>query len=333
VIVRRNMLNNYPYLGFPIDSKIFTHLMSDADSEVRLAVLPIASQLLPLDVFIDNAKKLMNDSNMLIRMNLVRELSMKRNNMLQPMLKEMTLDQDKEVSTEAKLGLFELIPTASAYEIFLNDYRGGLLNEAQMLRVVEMLPYLGVSAQDLALKLLDIENNTLRRALVFQLFRLKMDIAHPEIVSRLMNDNSIEVRNMIINHYNMNPDQVTKEMLNDWIKSEHENVRGAAINYISRLESDLAADYLEDLMIDDDLQIRIMAIQVFAQRRLPRYDKILEMTLHDENTEVQKQAVQLIIQLMGKEGADILMNFVTKNKELPLSEYIRNVLRNYGYNQ
>ncbi len=330
VVVRRNMISRYNFLGINIPPEVFVRLLQDEDLEVRSSVLPLAARYLEFPLFVEKAAVVADDESPILRLSLIRELYPR--SALRPirLLQKLTQDEDPEVATAAKLQLFNNAPDLGLYQSLVERFDEGRLNANQSERLVQLVERLEEveEREGYLLQFLEFSEESLRVIAARHFFNFGLEERYPEKLITLLEDPSMNVRSQVISHYSRHRDKLQSIGWEVWLTSEFKDVRLALVRLSSGLSRDEAEGLLFDLLLDDEIDVRVEALNMYSRLRLEGFEKVLEMTLRDENVTIQKRAVQNILQLMGESGRALLENYL-ENEDLaaPLSVYIKSQLK------
>ena len=114
VVVRRNMLNYYFYLGIQLPETVLLSLLRDEDDMVRLEALRLATRITRHSTVLKEAESLVADPLQSIRLLFANMLAMDRTGSAIPWLELLLKDENAEVVNEAELSLFRLQPNFPA---------------------------------------------------------------------------------------------------------------------------------------------------------------------------------------------------------------------------
>jgi len=330
VVVRRNMVSRYNFLGINIPPEIFVRLLQDEDLEVRSLALPLAARNLDFSLFVEKAAVLVDDESPILRLSLIRELFPRGAVKPIQLLQKLTQDENPEVATAAELQLFNNAPDLSLYQSLVERFDEGSLNANQSERLVQLVGRLQDTAERdrFVLQFLESPEETLRVIATRHFLSFKLGERYPEKLVVLLEDSSQNVRSQVISHYSRNREKLQSQDWEDWLASDYKDVRMALVRLATGLPREEASEVLFDLLLDDEIDVRVAALTMYSRLRLDGFEKILEMTLRDENVIIQKRAVQNILQLMGEPGRVLLEDYLKdEGAATPLSAYIRSQLK------
>ena len=208
------------------------------------------------------------------------------------------------------------------YEDLIEDIENSDMSLTQKTRVIQMVYYLNSQAEPYVLRFIKLKDAVLRNISAQQFFAMKMNRSNPQLVPEFARDSSANVRAQAFRYYLRTNEDISPEILDEWLVSDHQDVRMGLLRCTSKLANPAAEEYLLELMIDDDTMIRMQALRQYGSRQLSGYQKMLTFSLADENEEIQKLSAKLIFQLMGVEGRNVLINYINKNPGTPLAVYI-----------
>lgn len=330
VVVRRNMISRYNFLGINVPTEVFVRLLQDEDLEVRSSVLPLAAQHLDFPLFVEKAAVVADDESPILRLSLIQELYPRSALKPIPLLQKLTQDADPEVATAAELQLFNNAPDLQLYQSLVERFENGSLSASQNERLVQLVERLGETEErdQFLLRFLETSEESLRVTATRHFFSFGLEERYPEKIPALLEDPSINVRSQVILHYSRHRDKLRSLDWEDWSASEYKDVRLALVRLATGLPREEAAELLFELLLDDETDVRVEALTMYSRLRLDGFEKMLEMTLRDESVAIQKRAVQNILQLMGEPGRALLEDFL-KNEDAatPLSVYIKSQLK------
>ena len=330
VVVRRNMISRYNYLGINIPQEIFVRLLQDEDLEVRSLVLPLAARHLEFPLFVEKAAVVADDESPILRLSLIRELYPR--SALKPiqLLEKLTQDSDPEVATSAELQLFNNAPHLQLYKALVERFNRGELNANQSERLVQLVERLMETEERdrFLLQFLESPDEAVRVAAVRHFFQLGLVESHPDKSVAVLEDPSSNVRSQAVSYYRRYRDKVPSPDWGVWLESEFKDVRLALVRLATGLPREEAGELLFDLLLDDEIDVRAEALTMYSLLRLDGFEKMLEMTLGDESVVIQKRAVQNILQLMGEPGRALLEDYVKdEGAATPLSVFINSQLK------
>lgn len=330
VVVRRNMISRFNYLGINMPEEVFARLLQDEDLEVRSTVLPLAARYLNFSLFVEKAAVVASDESPILRLSLIRELYPRSALKPIPLLQTLTEDADPEVATAAELQLFNNAPDLQLYKSLVERFEKGNLNANQREELVQLVARLEETEERdrFLMQFLETSEEALRVVATRHFFNLGLVEVYSEKLVSLLEDPSINVRSQVVSHYSRYRDEIQSSDLAIWLESEFTDVRLALVRLATGLPHEEAGGLLFDLLLDDETDVRVAALNMYSRLRLDGFEKILEMTLRDESVTIQKRAVQNILQLMGESGRTLLENFVENEGEgTPLSVYINSRLK------
>lgn len=330
VVVRRNMISRYSYLGISIPEEVFARLLKDEDLEVRSLVLPLAASHLDFELFVEKVAVVADDESPILRLSLIRELYPRGPLKPIPLLQKLTQDTDPEVATAAELQLFNNAPDLQLYQSLVERFEKGNLNANQREQLVQLVGRLEETEErDRFLRqYLENSEEALRVVATRHFFNFGLGEFYPEKLVTLLEDPSINVRSQVISHYSRRRDEMPSSDWSVWMESEFADVRLALVRLAVGLPREEASGVLFDLLLDDEINVRVAALNMYSRLRLDGFEKILEMTLRDENVTIQKRAVQNILQLMGEPGRVLLEEYLeSEGVATPLSVYINSQLK------
>ncbi len=330
VVVRRNMISRYDFLGINIPPEVFVRLLQDKDLEVRSSVLPLAARHLEFPLFVEKAAVVADDESPILRLSLIRELYPR--SALKPirLLEKLTQDADPEVATAAELQLFNNAPDLQLYQSLVERFENGSLNSNQSERLVQLVERLGETEErdQFLLRFLATSEQSLRVIATRYFFDFGLEERYPEKIVTFLEDPSINVRSLVVSHYSRHRDKLQSLDWEVWLVSEYKDVRLALVRLSNGLAREEAEGWLFDLLLDDEIDVRVEALNMYSRLRLDGFEKMLEMTLRDENVTIQKRAVQNILRLMGEPGRELLEDYLeNEDAATPLSVYIRSQLK------
>lgn len=330
VVVRRNMISRYNYLGINLPPEIFVRLLQDEDLEVRSSVLPLAARHLDFSMFVEKAAIVADDESPILRLSLIRELYPRSTLKPIELLQKLTRDADPEVATAAELQLFNNTPDLRLYKSLVERFNRGELNAIQRERLVQLVERLEETEERdrFLLQFLENSEEALRVLATRQFFKFGLGELYPEKRVTLLEDPSLNVRSQVVLHYSRHRDKVQAPDWDVWLESEFKDVRLALVRLAVGLPREEATGLLFDLLLDDEIDVRLEALNMYSRLRLDGFEKILERTLQDESVAIQKRAVQNILQLMGEPGRALLEDYLKdEGAPSPLSLYIKSQMK------
>ena len=139
VVVRRNMISKYNYLGVKVPQEVFVRMLQDEDLEVRSSVLPLVARHLEFSLFVEKAAVVADDESPILRLSLIRELYPRSALKAIQLLQKLTQDADPEVATAAELQLFNNAPDLRLYKSLVERLDKGSLNTSQRTQLVQLV--------------------------------------------------------------------------------------------------------------------------------------------------------------------------------------------------
>lgn len=330
VVVRRNMISKYNYLGVKVPQEVFVRMLQDEDLEVRSSVLPLVARHLEFSLFVEKAAVVADDESPILRLSLIRELYPRSALKAIQLLQKLTQDADPEVATAAELQLFNNAPDLRLYKSLVERMNKGSLNTSQRTQLVQLVERLEeTEARDgYLLQFLEISEEASRVVATRQFFKFDLGEVYTETLATLLEDPALNVRSQVVLYYSRNRDKIQSLDLEVWLESEFKDVRVALVRLADGLPREEAADVLFDLLLDDEIDVRVEALTMYSRLRLGGFEKMLEMTLQDESIVIQKRAVLNILQLMGDPGRALLEDYLKDEGAVsPLSLYIKSQLK------
>ena len=330
VVVRRNMISGYNYLGINVPSEVFARLLQDEDLEVRSSVLPLAARHLDFSLFVEKAAVVADDESPILRLSLIRELYPRSALKPIPLLQKLTQDADPEVATAAELQLFNNAPDLRLYKSLFERFDKGSLNANQRAQLVQLVERLEETEERdrFLLQFLEVSEEALRVVAARHFFNFGLGELFPEKLVTLLEDPSLNVRSQVILHYNRHRDEMQSPYWEVWLESEFTDVRLALVSLATGLPREEASGLLFDLLLDEEINVRVAALTMYSRLRMDGFEKMLEMTLRDESVTIQKRAVENILQLMGEPGRVLLEDYLeSEGVAAPLSVYINSQLK------
>lgn len=323
VVVRRNMLNYYFYLGIQLPETILLSLLEDEDDHVRLEALRLSSRITRHATVLKQAEKLVVDSVQSIRLLFANMLGNDRTGSAMPWLEMMLEDADTEVVNEAQLSIFRLRPSLAMARTMTEAVLSGLYNQEQGTTFIKNLSILGIEARVLVDQLLQSENPS------YRLEALRIYLGYADIkgdsalILELAQDKSERVRIQILNFLRSSREKVPEKIIEGLAFARDSKVRETALTLTRRYDDKDAEPLLFDFLIDEDSRIRMMALDELVRRSLPGVRETLHLSIEDNDWLIQRRAVMHLIGMNDPEELNFLKSVVDKDPQHPLSLYIK----------
>ncbi|MCB1123088.1 MAG: HEAT repeat domain-containing protein, partial [Verrucomicrobiae bacterium] len=295
VIVRRNMLSFYFYLGVQLPESILLSLLEDEDDMVRLEALRLCVRISQFAVVVKQAESLVNDPVQSIRMLFANMLGNNRDAESVEWLEILLKDESEEVANEAELSLFRIRPNLGGASRLLDFVLAGRFSEEQSNNYIKTLSILGKTADQLIERLLDSDNPTYRlEALRIFLTYADLDDDTKRIL-QMAQDKSERVRAQVLNYLRAARETLPPRLVEGLAFARDSKVRETALALTRRFDSDEAEPLLFDFLIDEESRIRMMAIDEIVRRNIPGLRDTLHLSLEDDDWLIQRRAVTHLI--------------------------------------
>ncbi len=323
IVVRRNMLNYYFYLGIQLPETVLLSLLEDSDDRVRLEALRLSARINRHAVVLKQAEKLVVDSVQNIRLLFANMLATDRTSSAMPWLERLLKDDDSEVVNEAQLSMFRLNPSLSMAHKMTEAVLAGRFNQEQGTTFIKNLTVLGTDVRGLVDQLLKSDNPSYRlEALRIYLGYADMKADSSRILG-LAQDKSERVRVQVLNFLRSSRDKVPEKIIEELAFARDSKVRETALSLTRRYEDKEAEPLLFDFLIDEDSRIRMMALDELVRRGLPDVKETLHLSIEDSDWLIQRRAVMHLIGMNDPEELNFLKSVVDKDPQHPLALYIK----------
>jgi HEAT repeat protein len=323
VVVRRNMLSYYFFLGIQLPETILISLLDDDDDMVRLEALRLCIRITRFDTVIKQAERLSVDPVKSIRMLFTNMLGNDRTPQAEKWLEVVLKDEDIEVVHEAELSAFRLRPDFQAAKTLTERVLAGQLNQEQGTTFIQTLALLRERAHGLVDQLLESENPT------YRLEALRIYLGYADLrkdtdrILALADDKSERVRIQVLNFLRGSRDQVPPKLIEGLSYARDAKVRETALNLTRFFSNEDAEPLLFDFLIDEESRLRMMAIDELVRRGSPDVRETLHLSLEDNDWLIQRRAVTHLIGLNDPEELNLLKSIVDKEPDSSLSLYIK----------
>ena len=194
VVVRRNMLSDYFFLGIQLPDSTLLTLLADEDDLVRLEALRLAGRLSRIGAVLQLASLLVEDPVQSIRLLFANILGSHDISGGIEWLEILLEDRDDEVVKEAELSLFRIRPHAREALRLTEHLMTGSFNQQQGLVFIQSLSQLKEQGRPFFESILESENPT------YRLEALRLFLAYADFqvdagkLAGLANDKSERVR-------------------------------------------------------------------------------------------------------------------------------------------
>ena len=331
VVVRRNMLSEYFFLGIQLPELTLLELLDDEDDLVRLEALRLAGRLARLGPILQMASPLAQDPVQSIRLLFANTLGNHRLSGAIPWLELLLDDGDDEVVKEAELSLFRIHPHVRE-ALRLTEYvMAGTFNQQQGVAFIHSLVLLRERGRPFADSILESNNPT------YRLEALRIFLAHAELpadagkLAKLANDKSERVRLYLTGYLITNRKKAPLSLIEDLALARHEKMRQTALTLTRELPQNLAESLLLDFLIDEAPQLRMQALDELKRRQYRDIRKILRLSLEDSDSLVQRRSVELLMALNDPEELKYLKSVMEKDPNSRLAHYIKDqILKRLG---
>ena len=331
VVVRRNMLSEYFFLGIQLPDSTLLELLGDEDDLVRLEALRLAGRLSRLDPVIRMASPLVEDPVRSIRLLFANTMGNHRLTAGIAWLERLLGDGDDEVVKEAELSLFRIYPHVRE-ALRLTEYvLTGTFNQQQGVAFIRSLSLLRERGRLFAESILDSDNPTYRlEALIIFLAHVELS-ANAGKLAELADDKSERVRLHLAGYLIANRKKVPVSLIEDLALARHEKMRQTALTLTRELPQNLAEMLLLDFLIDETPRLRMQALDELNRRQYRDIRKILRLSLEDPDGLVQRRSVELLIALNDPEELKYLISVMERDPKSPLARYMKDqMLRRLG---
>ena len=229
VVVRRNMLSHYFFLGVQLPEPILLALLEDDNDLVRLEALRLAGRILRFTTILKQAFNLVEDSVQSIRLLFANTLGRQPISGGIEWLETLLKDEDDEVVKEAELSLFRIRPNTRE-ALRLTDYvMKGSFNNQQGITFIQILPLLKEKSRPFAESILESEHTNYR----LEALRVFLAYANLQVdrekLAKLANDRSERVWSHLMNYLQANRKTVPASLIGDLALARHEKVREIAL--------------------------------------------------------------------------------------------------------
>jgi HEAT repeat protein len=323
VVVRRNMLSYYFFLGIQLPETILVSLLQNEDDMVRLEALRLSVRITRFATVMKQAETLSVDPLKSIRLLFTNMLGDNRTPGAMEWLELLLKDADTEVVHEAELSLFRIGPTFDSASRLTDLVLTGQFNEEQGKTLIQTLAILGERSQSLIDRLLESDNPSYRlEALRIYLGYADLRKDTKEILA-LANDKSERVRSQVLNFLRSSRDQVPTQLVEGLSYARDSSVRETGLTLTRYFSNEDAEPLLFDFLIDEEARLRMMAIDELVRRKASDIRETLHLSLEDSDWLIQRRAVAHMIGFNDPEELNYLKAKVEKDPKNPLSLYIK----------
>jgi HEAT repeat protein len=323
VVVRRNMLSYYFFLGIQLPETILGSLLEDEDDQVRLEALRLCVRITRYATVLQQAEKLVVDPVQSIRLLFANMLGSNRNLDAGPWLEKLLEDSDEEVVSEAELSIFRIRPRIEDAHRLMESVLTGRFNQEQGTTFIKTLSILGNSAKGLIDQLLQSDNPNYRLE-ALRLFLGYADVDRDQKgILDLAQDKSEGVRIQVLNYLRSQREPLPAKLIEGLAYARDSKVRETALSLTRRFDDDDAEPLLFDFLIDEEPRLRMMALDELVRRDLPEVRETLHLSLEDSDWLIQRRAVTHLIGLNDPEELNFLKALVEKDPQQPLALYIK----------
>ena len=323
LVVRRNMLSYYFFLGIQLPETILISLLQDDDDIVRLEALRLSIRITRFATVIKQAETLSVDPVKSIRLLFTNMLGDNRTPGAMEWLEIVLKDEDSEVVHEAELSLFRIGPTFDTARRLTDLVLTGQFNGEQGKKFIQTLSILGERAQSLIDRLLQSDNPSYRLEAV-RIYLGYADLRRDtKEILRLANDKSEHVRSQVLNFLRSSRDRVPIQLIEGLSYARDTRVRETGLSLTRLFSNEDAEPLLFDFLIDENARLRMMAIDEFVRRKTSTTKETLRLSLEDSDWLIQRRAVTHLIGLNDPEELNYLKAMVEKDPKNPLALYIK----------
>ena len=331
VVVRRNMLSDYFFLGIQLPESTLLTLLADEDDLVRLEALRLAGRLSRIAAVLQLASLLVEDPVQSIRLLFANILGSHDISGGIEWLEILLEDGDDEVVKEAELSLFRIRPRAREALRLTEHLMTGSFNQQQGLVFIQSLSQLKEQGRPFLDSILESGNPTYRLA------ALRLFLAYADFqvdagkLAGLANDKSERVRLYLAGYLLANRKKVPAALIEDLAFARHEKMRETALILTRELPQNRAEMLLLDFLIDETPRLRAQALDELKLRQYSDIRNILHLSLADPDGLVQRRSVVLLIGLNDPGELNYLKSVMEKDPKSPLAQYIKDqMLRRLG---
>lgn len=331
VVVRRNMLSDYFFLGIQLPESTLLTLLADEDDLVRLEALRLAGRLSRIDAILQMASLLVEDPVQSIRLLFANLLGSHNVSGGIEWLELLLEDRDDEVVKEAELSLFRILPHVREALRLTEHLMTGAFNQQQGLVFIQSLSLLKEQGRPFLESILESGNPT------YRLEALRLFLAHADIqvdaakLADLANDRSERVRLYLAGYLMTNRKKVPVSLIEDLTFARHDKMRETAMVLTRELPQNQAETLLLDFLIDETPRLRAQALDELKLRQYGDIRKILHLSLKDPDGLVQRRSVVLLIGLNDPEELNYLISVMEEDPKSQLAHYIKDqMLRRLG---
>lgn len=323
VVVRRNMLNYYFYLGIQLPETVLSSLLEDTDDMVRLEALRLSARINRHTTVLEQAESLVVDSVQSIRLLFANMLATDRMGSAMPWLEILLEDDNAEVVNEAQLSMFRLNPSFPMAQKITQAVLAGSYNQEQGTTFIKNLTILGTDVRSLVDQLLESDNPA------YRLEALRIYLGYADIkgdssrILDLAQDKSERVRIQVLNFLRSSREKVPEKIIEELAFARDSKVRETALGLTRRYDDKAAEPMLFDFLIDEDSHIRMMALDELVRRGMPDVKETLHLSMEDSDWLIQRRAVIHLIGMNDPEELNFLKSVVGKDPQHPLALYIK----------
>ena len=323
VVVRRNLLSYYFFLGIQLPEIILLSLLEDDDDLVRLEALRLCIRITRFSTVLKQAELLVEDPLLSIRLLFANMLGNDRAEGALPWLERLLKDSDPEVVNEAELSVFRLRPTREGAQRLIEWVLTGQFNQEQGITFIRTLSLLRGSIPVLIDRLLSSDNPT------YRLEALRIYLSYADVnkngdrILELANDKSERVRVQVLNFLRGLRDAVPPGIIEGLSYARDAKVRETALSLTRNFTNEDAEPLLLDFLIDEQARLRMLAIDELVRRGVSGLRETLRLSLEDTDWLIQRRAVTHLIGLNDPQELNYLKEIVEKDPNHPLSLYIK----------
>ncbi|MDA0349531.1 MAG: HEAT repeat domain-containing protein [Verrucomicrobia bacterium] len=323
VVVRRNMLSYYFFLGIQLPETILISLLQNEDDMVRLEALRLSVRIIRFATVMKQAETLSVDPVKSIRLLFTNMLGDNRTPGAREWLELLLKDADTEVVHEAELSLFRMGPTFDSARRLTDLVLTGQFNEEQGKTFIQTLAILGERSQSLIDRLLESDNPS------YRLEALRIYLGYADLrkdtkkILVLANDKSERVRSQVLNFLRSSRDRVPTQLVEGLSYARDSSVRETGLTLTRYFSNEDAEPLLFDFLIDEEARLRMMAIDELVRREASDIRETLHLSLEDSDWLIQRRAVTHLIGFNDPEELNYLKAKVEKDPKNSLSLYIK----------
>ncbi|WP_309400505.1 HEAT repeat domain-containing protein [Cerasicoccus maritimus] len=326
-VVRRNMLINFNNLSITLPQEVLVQLMEDPDRGVRLDAIPLAINYAEPALWVEPAQRIVEGDDPAALQRLTAELGRRGSNEGIELLQEISALDNQEIAAEAHLALFRWTGSPAELDWLIKALAAGRLSQDQGQRLLQIMRGYHELAVPLAPSLTELKSTVLRAEAVRLYLGLELANDNPEVMARLLNDPSQEIRAMVVSHYNARPQLVTDELVLSLLDNPYSDVRASLVQMAIRQPRKKAENLLYDLMLDEAVDVRVASMEAISALQFEGWTDIVAASLEDPDIAMQRSAVVILLrERQFPQREEILRGYVEANPKSPLAPRIKTEL-------